>query len=137
MTLNDPAATPASDLAELRRSLRDVVALTMLPTVWAGYEPRQICADLVDVLARMVDADAVYLVSPKNGCAEILRLKRSGDREAETAVRVAAAEAEIGKRAAVTGTGQHVLQVMTASLSFQTDDRLVIAARRTDFPNDM
>src|SRR5688572_21580140 len=101
MTHNNSPLTPApltqgNDLAELRRSLRDLVALTMLPTVWAGYEPRQICVDFVDVVARMVDADGVYLNSPTNGCDELLRLKHEGDRETEHALRAAAAEATIG-----------------------------------------
>jgi hypothetical protein len=56
MPVSDPGRSQ-----DLRRSLRDLVALTMLPTVWARYRPAQICADLVDVVARMIDADGVYL----------------------------------------------------------------------------
>src|SRR5688500_7427838 len=134
MTLNDPAATPASDLADLRRSLRDLVALTMLPTVWAGYGPRQICADLVDVLARMVDADGILLLSPTNECAELLRLKRAGDLETERGMRDAAASAGNVQTVATT---DGPLRLLTASMSFHTADRLVVAARREDFPNDM
>src|SRR6185295_7430097 len=103
MTLSDPAAAAAGDLAQLRRTLRDVVALTMLPTVWATYEPRQICADLVDVVARMVDADGVYLASPSNDCPELLWLKRDGDRETELCLRNAAAENSSGEVHTVTG----------------------------------
>jgi signal transduction histidine kinase/CheY-like chemotaxis protein len=134
--------TPANDLAELRRSLRDLVALTMLPTVWAGYEPSQICVDLVDVVARMVDADGVYLHSPTNGCDELLRLKREGDAETEDALRAAAAEATIGSVVTIgnvqtiTGSGQYPLRLLASSLSFQTTDRFVVAARRAEFPNE-
>jgi signal transduction histidine kinase/CheY-like chemotaxis protein len=136
MTHNNSPLTPAPDLAELRRSLRDLVALTMLPTVWAGYEPRQICVDLVDVVARMVDADGVYLHSPTNGCDELLRLKSEGDRETEDALRAAAAEGTIGPVQTVTGQGQYPLRLRTSSLSFQTTDRFVVAARRAEFPNE-
>jgi signal transduction histidine kinase/CheY-like chemotaxis protein len=137
MTANDSAAPPVADLGELRRALRDVVALTMLPTVWAGYEPHQICVDLVDVVARMVDADGVYLTSPTNDCPEILRLKRASDHETERALRAAAAETTIGNVHTVTGSGERPLRLMSSSLSFQTTDRFVVAARRADFPNEM
>jgi PAS domain S-box-containing protein len=137
MTRSESAAPPAEDLGQLRRTLRDVVALTMLPTVWAGYEPSQICADLVDVITRMVGADGVYLTSPANGCGEILRLGREGDHETERALRAAAAEAAVGNVQTVTGSGEPALRLLTSALSFQTSDRLIVAARRADFPNEM
>ncbi|HEV7572179.1 MAG TPA: ATP-binding protein [Thermoanaerobaculia bacterium] len=137
MTISDAAPVAAGDLLELRRSLRDVVALTMLPTVWAAYEPHQICADLVDVIARMVDADGVYLTSPANGAAEILRLKREGDDETERCLRAAAEESEIAAVQVAGGTGASPLRLLAAPLSFQTRDRFVVASRRADFPDEM
>ena len=138
MTTSDSTPVPAGDLLELRRSLRDVVALTMLPTVWAAYEPHQICADLVDVVARMVDADGVYLTSPANGAAEILRLKRQGDQETERCLRAAAAEeAAIATVQVAGGTGEPTLRLLAAPLSFRTGDRFVVASRRADFPDEM
>ena len=64
---NPDHAVPADGVVELRRSLRDVVSLSMLPTVWAAYGPSQICADLVDVVNRMVSADGVFLASTTCG----------------------------------------------------------------------
>src|ERR1051326_7679016 len=93
MTHPDPAAERGRDLDALRRSLRDVVALTMLPTVWAAYEPNQICADLVDVITRMIDVEGVYLLAPSHQCHDILRLKHQGNREVERCLRAAAADA--------------------------------------------
>jgi signal transduction histidine kinase/ActR/RegA family two-component response regulator len=136
MTPSDSGATPVADLAELRRALRDVVALTMLPTVWAGYEPRQICVDFVDVVFRMVDADGVYLTSPTNDGLEILRLKREGDDVTARALRAAAAEASMGNVQTVTGSGDPPSRLLTSSLSFQTTDCFIVAARRADFPNE-
>ena len=114
------------DDQDLRRSLRDLVALTMLPTVWARYEPRQICADLVDVVARMIDADGVYLSSAANGCPEVLRLRDEGDRELERFLRAPAG-----------ATPEPPLRALSSPMSFQTEDRFVVAARRPDFPNEM
>jgi PAS domain S-box-containing protein len=135
--MTDRDAEVARDLIELRRSLRDVVALTMLPTVWAAYEPRQICNDLVDVITRMVDADGVYLTAPTNDIVEILRLKNDRDTETEQCLRAAAAEAARGNVQVVTGPGDPALRVLTLSLSFQTADRFIVAARRPDFPTEM
>lgn len=136
MTPAGSATEPVRELAELRRSLRDVLALTMLPTVWAGYEPRQICADLVDVIARMVDADGVYLISPTSEGGEILRLKREGDGETERCLRAAAADPSMRNAPIVSGSGEPALRLLTSALSFQSNDRFVVASRRADFPNE-
>src|ERR1051325_10589824 len=136
MTSNAPGADLQRDLAALRRSLRDVVALTMLPTVWAGREPRQICGDLVDVITRMIDADGVYLTAPTNDCSEILLLKHDGDRETERCLRAAAAKATMGNVETVACSGEPALRLLASALSFHTNDRFVVAARRADFPTE-
>ena len=134
MTITD-GAVPDDGIAELRRSLRDVLALTMLPTVWAGYEPAQIRADLVDVVARMINADGVYLAPGGWASGEILRLKREGDRETEHCLRSEAQEPAIGGVQTVT-SGATVIRVVSQRLSFQASDRFVVAARRPDFPDE-
>jgi PAS domain S-box-containing protein len=136
MTLSDSGSDAVRELVELRRSLRDVVALTMLPTVWAGYEPRQICVDLVDVITRMIDADGVYLTAPTSDCGEILRLKRNGDRETERCLRAATTVTAGGQVETITGSGEPALRFLTSALSFHTADRFVVAARRADFPTE-
>jgi len=137
MTVPDSGAEADRDLDELRRSLRDVVALTMLPTVWAAYEPRQICADLVDVIARMIDVDGVYLTAPSHECAEILRLQRESDGETERCLRAAAAEPATANVQTVAGSSEPALRLLTFPLSFHTNDRFVVAALRPDFPTEI
>lgn len=135
MALRDSDAEPARDLAELRRSLRDVVALTMLPTVWAAYEPRQICADLVDVITRMIDVEGVYLTAPSLDCDEILRLEREDDLETARCLRVAA-QAATSTVQSVAGSGDAPLRLLAFPLSFHTNDCFAVAARRPDFPTE-
>lgn len=137
MTLPDSGAATARDLAELRRSLRDVVALTMLPTVWAGYEPRQICADLVDVITRMIDVEGVYVKASSHACDEILRLKRENDGETERWLRAAAAQGTTGVVQTSAGSNDAPLRVLAFALSSHTDDRFAVAARRADFPTEI
>ena len=136
MPHSDSAAVAAGDVKELRRSLRDIVALTMLPSVWVGYDPRQICANLVDVVARMVDADGVYLVSPANGCSEILWKRREDDPEMERCLRDAWSSVSMGEVRTIAGAGESVLRLFPAELSLHSPDRFIVAARRPDFPND-
>src|SRR5688572_29624078 len=44
------------------RTLRDVVALSTLPTVWLGAEPVRIVESLAASLFSVLDADLVYVV---------------------------------------------------------------------------
>src|SRR5947199_3029531 len=44
--------------------MRDLVALSALPAVWAGYQPRQVAESLADVLLSTLRLDLVYLRLP-------------------------------------------------------------------------
>src|SRR5438552_18436182 len=48
----------------LRRTMRDLVALSALPAVWSGYQPRQVAEGLADVLLSTLRLDVVYLRLP-------------------------------------------------------------------------
>src|SRR5260370_41635767 len=53
---------PISDETRtLRRTMRDLVALSALPAVWAGYRPLQVAEGLADVLLSTLRLDLVYL----------------------------------------------------------------------------
>src|SRR5438270_329036 len=45
----------------LRRTMRDLVALSALPAVWAGYRALQVAEGLADVLLSTLRLDLVYL----------------------------------------------------------------------------
>jgi transcriptional regulator with GAF, ATPase, and Fis domain len=55
------------DSRKFRRALGDVVALTALPAVWAGYHLRQIVDDVAEVLLRVVDLEFVYVTLRADG----------------------------------------------------------------------
>lgn len=57
--------TLADEIRELRRGLRDLVALTSLPSIWSDSKPQEIAANLADVLITRLNLDLVY-VSMKN-----------------------------------------------------------------------
>src|ERR1700746_4175203 len=60
-----------ADALRLRRALRDLVAVSTVPAVWAGREPRAIAARLVEVLvnALYLDFAFVRLCDPTGGAA--------------------------------------------------------------------
>ena len=52
---------------ELRRCIRDLVALSTLPAAWRNYDMRQIGDSIVAALVSMLDADFVFVVLPSHG----------------------------------------------------------------------
>jgi signal transduction histidine kinase len=55
------------DAAELRRNLRDLVALTALPAIWLGQSPQVIIESFTDALLRTLRVDFVYARLPAAG----------------------------------------------------------------------
>ena len=53
-----------SETQTLRRTMRDLVALSALPAVWAGYRPLQVAEGLADVLLSTLRLDLVYIRLP-------------------------------------------------------------------------
>ena len=50
-----------ADALRLRRAIRDLVAVSTVPAVWAGREPRAIAAGLVDVLVNALYLDFAFV----------------------------------------------------------------------------
>jgi len=53
--------TATREVQQLRRCVRDLVALSSFPAVWVGYDPRQIAESLADGLRHMLNLDLIYL----------------------------------------------------------------------------
>src|SRR5690242_9267572 len=51
----------SDDAAALRRGIRDLVALTTLPGIWAESSPDRIAESLSEVVMRMLNLDLVYI----------------------------------------------------------------------------
>jgi signal transduction histidine kinase len=62
-----PASRSVDDSAELRRNLRDLVALTALPAIWLGQSPQAIVESFTDALLRTLRVDFVYARLPSAG----------------------------------------------------------------------
>ncbi len=67
---------PEADAPRLRRALRDLVALSVVPAAWVGREPAAIVTGLADVLVNSLHLDFAFvrLCDPNGGAAfEIAR----------------------------------------------------------------
>ena len=70
---------PVNGLEEnrrLRRTMRDLVALSTLPAVWVGLGPEGIARSLADVLRDALSLDLIYIrLAGPNGehAAEVVR----------------------------------------------------------------
>jgi PAS domain S-box-containing protein len=62
-------ADPAADALRLRRALRDLVALSVVPAAWVGREPAAIVTGLADVLVNSLHLDFAFvrLCDPNGG----------------------------------------------------------------------
>ena len=60
----------------------DLVALSALPAVWAGYQPRQVAEGLADVLLSTVGLDLVYLRLPGQTEGQEIEVARTAGRPA-------------------------------------------------------
>src|SRR6516225_7774685 len=65
-----------------RRTMRDLVALTALPAVWAGYRSTQVAEGLADVLLTILRLDLVYLRLPAPIEGQEIEVARIGGRPA-------------------------------------------------------
>src|SRR5579884_1001365 len=86
-------ATALEENRRLRRTMRDVVALSTLPAVWTGLGPEGIARSLADVLLGTLSLDFVYVRLTDlagEGAVEVVRSKRSAAAQLET-VRAAVA----------------------------------------------
>src|SRR5437660_1374202 len=57
--------------------MRDLVALSALPAVWAGYHPRQVAEGLADVLLSTLRLDLVYLRLPGQAQGQEIEVART------------------------------------------------------------
>src|SRR5947207_4611138 len=68
----------------LRRTMRDLVALSALPAGWAGYEPRQVAEGLADVLLSTLRLDLVYLRLPGQTEGQEIEVARTSGQPTST-----------------------------------------------------
>jgi PAS domain S-box-containing protein len=136
-----PWTEPLADPNELRRCIRDLVALSTLPAGWLKYDMRQIGGSMVAALVSMLDADFVFIALPDQGDQINTELAR-GSLAPEGLKRV---QALLQREKATLGSGREFilsdpsdgrdLHVVTAPIGFGGDAILAAGSRRDTFPS--
>jgi signal transduction histidine kinase len=130
------------DPAELRRTLRDLVALAMLPATWLKQDAGQIAESVAEVLVRMLGLEFAHVALrwQDRPPVDVARTaERVGpDRSAAIGEALASAlrdppPAGVARFANPVGCGE-VLAALQPIASGQ-DSLIVAASRRTDFPS--
>ncbi|MGH6896086.1 MAG: ATP-binding protein [Geminicoccaceae bacterium] len=82
------------DPQELRRSLRDLVAASMLPAIWTAYDAHQVAQSVTEVLVRMIGLEFAYMALRWRGDQAGIEVARTGAptaRDRKSAIRSALA----------------------------------------------
>src|SRR6266850_1394124 len=81
----------AEGVHELRKTMRDLVALATLPAVWAGYSPDGVARSLADVLLNTLTLDLIYVrVRDRHSAGELEVARGKGRATDATMVRTVA-----------------------------------------------
>jgi PAS domain S-box-containing protein len=134
-----PWTEPPAKANELRRCIRDLVALSALPAGWQNYDMRQIGGSVVAALLPILDADFVFIALPREGqlISELARNKL-------TPKSLKHVRTMLQRKSALLGSGQEFvlddasgsggLHVATAPIGFGGDATLAAGCFRDTFP---
>ena len=139
-----PATEPHSEALELRRCVRDLVALSALPAMWKGYERGRIAESAASALVSMLGAEFVYVgLSSERDDNEVEVVKMAAPVEATRLREIAAAvKLEIrdaGGRETMTIANplfRSALRLAIAPIGFEGIGVIVAGALAADFPTE-
>lgn len=131
-----------SDPQELRRCIRNLVALSTLPAHWTGYGPTEIADSVAAALVSMLEASFVYITLPTNGeepnvVAHIGAQSSLG--VAETIGRAITQDwfRDVGQVAVVPNPlGRGTARVVTAPFGFGSEAIIVAGSLHPHFPSE-
>lgn len=136
----------SDEIRDLRRALRDVIAISTLPAIWTCYNPDDIAQSLADVLLSTLSLDLIYIQVQANTGENIVELacgrhQPAGMGQIQIVGKALAPWLEIdisdSPPSIPNPFGSGTLQIAIARFG-HTGDRGVLAAgsQRPDFPNE-
>jgi PAS domain S-box-containing protein len=139
-----PWVEELSDTRELRRCIRDLVALSTLPAVWKNYGPQQIADSVAAALVSMLRADFVYFAAPvSRGDEAMIEVAHTGKKPASG---VAHAIRPLLSKVSSRGSGQIAVlpnplgdgsvRIATAPIGFAGEAVLAAGSTQPDFPTE-
>jgi PAS domain S-box-containing protein len=137
-----PRAEALSDPTELRRCIRDLLALSALPAILKRYDPHQIADSVAAALVSMLDSEFVCISLRGKRDDPVIEIARSDKRSAADslgAIRTALREILLAPSseqtlAVANPIGEGNVSIAVAPIGFSGDAVIVVGSRRSDFP---
>jgi PAS domain S-box-containing protein len=137
-----PRAEALSDPTELRRCIRDLLALSALPAILKRYDPHQIADSVAAALVSMLDSEFVCISlrgKRDDPVIEIARSDKRGAADSLGAIRAALREILLAPSSEQTlvvanPIGEGTVSIAVAPIGFSGDAVIVVGSRRSDFP---
>jgi signal transduction histidine kinase len=139
------AGAERDDPEGLRRALRDLVALSVLPAVWSGYESHRISESLAEVVLKTLSLDLVYVRLPLGngaGVSEAVHHRRGGGDAADAPAMGRALAPWLGDPFSTTAVVPHpagdgALRIAVTRFGFGGNSGIMVAGSpRDDFPTE-
>ncbi len=126
------------EIRELRRLLRDLVALATTPAVWVGRDRAQIAEGVADVLLHTLRSDAVYVCLSSPNKAEAVRSPRhSGFSDQVRRMWRQAATSSLYVDTITSPKWPNTLKVAIHPIGVSADDGFIaVACPDSEFPNE-
>jgi len=128
---------------ELRRCIRDLIALSTLPAIWRDYNPRQIADSVAAALLSMLNADVIYLSVPRlrdEGAADVIRTNQTVPVRSSVQFERIIHGAWLGNREQIIAIenplGKGTLRITAVPLGFGGDARIVAGSVNPEFPSE-
>src|ERR1700750_3456359 len=136
-----PWVDKLSEPQELRRCIRDLVALSTLPAIWKDYNSRQIADSAAAALLSMLNADVIYVSVPglsDEAAADVMRTSQAVSSWSSGHVERILRGAWRGRREQISEIdnplGKGTLRIAAAPMSFGGDAWIVAGSVKPQFP---
>ena len=133
----------AADTPELRRRMRDLVALSTLPASWINYAPPQIAGAMAEAVLPMLGCELVFvLVAAKSDESQIRVMRTASAVDPRSAERIGAALVDwvatrLSEEAAKQfSLSRHVLNMFSMPIGVRGDAALAAGSVRSNFPTE-
>jgi len=137
--------TASDQTREVRRTIRDLVALSALPAIWVGYQPHQVAESLADVLLNTLPLEFVYLRLRGLADGREIEVARTGRRPTTggqtQVIRRAVApwldQATVDlPQAMPSPMGGGTARIVRVPIGWEGDDLLIAGSLQADFPTE-
>lgn len=138
-----PWVDELSEPQELRRCIRDLVALSTLPAIWKDYDTRQIADSVAAAMLSMLNADVICVSVPglrDEAAAEVVRTSQTVSSRPSGHVERILRGAWRGSREQISAIdnplGRGTLRIAAAPMGFGGNARIVAGSLNPQFPSE-